>query len=711
MNTGKVNLVVAGMTCTNCAMTVKKALEKNGAADVQVNYLTGDVSFTEVNDEKIPEVVNAINQLGYHVESSQIAGEKTEHAHTHSAHGSSTLQRRLIISSIFTLPLLLHMFIPWPALHNPVVQFILCLPVMLIGSIQFGKSAFYSLRSGVPNMDVLIILGASAAFIYSTIGMFIDGGANVSQYLFFETAATIITLVLLGNLIEERSVNQTTSAIADLKKLQPETAKRIDDQGNVEEVSVSQLIKGNKLLVNHGDRIPLDGVIFKGETLVNESMLTGESLPVSKTKGDEVTGGTINEGAPIVVEIKRTGSETTLSKIIELVKNAQHQRPAIQKLGDKISAIFVPVVVGISLITFVVAYFIFDVPLNKSLMQSIAVLVISCPCAMGLATPTAVMVGIGRAAKKGILIKGGSTLEQLSSIKTFVFDKTGTLTTGNFKIEKIHTDSEAEVKRILYSLELHSSHPVAKSIVRELSGEKIEPLTWSFIEEDKGVGMNATDTNGDLYSLGSFRMVSHFLNSREHDLYLLKNNQLIARIDLTDEIKPDTAVVIRRLNDMGIKTILLSGDRESITAKVATAVGITEYYSEKTPAEKLHVLDQLMKAGPVAMIGDGVNDAPALSKATVGISISDATDTAISSAQMIILAKHNLGILLPALKIGQLTYSTIRQNLFWAFFYNVIAIPIAAMGYLSPMIAALSMAFSDVVVIGNSIRLKTRRIS
>ena len=716
MKTETVNLHVEGMTCTNCALTIRKTLEKKGLSDIQVNYLTAEVSFSEVDPLQIKNAVDSINQLGYHAHlDSDSSVSDDEHLHKGHHHGtSSSLMRPFFFSLAFTLPLFLHMLIPFPILHQPIFQLIISLPVMFIGVKYFGKSAFFSLKSGVPNMDVLIITGVLAAFTYSLSGILLYGIQNAEPYLFFETAATIVTLVLLGNLIEERSVKQTTTAIAELKNLQPAFAKRLNrETGLVEEIKTELLLKNDIILVNTGDRIAQDGVVQLGAGTVNESMITGESIPVNKTNGNEVTGGSILETGSLKIRIERIGQETTLSKIIQLVKNAQHTRPEIQKLGDRISSVFVPVVFGISLLTFIIAHFYFHRTISQSLMQSIAVLVISCPCAMGLATPTAVMVGIGRAAKKGILIKGGSTLEQLAKIKTIVFDKTGTLTTGNFKIENINCEENllVEIKSVLYSIELHSSHPIARSIVSELQSEIITPIQWKSVEEDKGTGINATDENGNLYSVGSFRMVEHLQSNSDHSVYILKNNQLIATVDLTDELKPDTIHVIRELKKLDLKIVLLSGDRKFITEKIAKDAGIDIVYSEKKPNEKLAIIKELNSSGLVAMVGDGINDAPALATADVGISISDATEVAIQSAQVILLAKHNLNILLPALKISKLTYSTIKQNLFWAFFYNVLAIPIAAAGYLSPMIAAFSMAFSDVVVIGNSIRLKTRKLN
>jgi Cu+-exporting ATPase len=715
----KVTLNVEGMTCTNCALTVTKVLEKEGLKDVNVSFATSEVSFDEVGAQEIDRAVKSINSLGYHV----IDKTSDEHSHDgHTHHGSSassSIERKFYWSLLFSVPLLLHMVVPFHFLHHPVVQLILCIPVMVIGMNHFGKSAWKSLLSGVPNMDVLIAIGSGAAFIYSLSGMFLYyGNPEVSHYLFFETAATIITLVLLGNVIEHRSVRQTTTAIRELTRLQASKAKKIIKTGNgneqIVEVPLEEIKKGDDLLVNEGDKIPTDGKISWGNVAVNEAMITGESLPVNKIIGDGVIGSTIVASGSLRMTAEKVGSETVLAKIIEMVKHAQNTKPPIQKLGDRVSAVFVPAVVIISVITFLVTLFGFGISLQQSLMRSIAVLVISCPCAMGLATPTAVMVGIGRAAKNGILIKGGSTLEDFAKIKTVVFDKTGTLTTGNFKIKKIHAlqADEMSIRTLLYSLEQHSSHPIAKSIVLECRGaaEKNPPVQWKKIEEDKGIGINATDDRGNLYSAGSFQMVKHMSPDSSHSIYLLKNNQLIGAVDIEDEIKADAKRTIDELKKQGIKTILVSGDRKAVCDSVAGQLGIDEVYSEQMPKQKLEIIEQLGKIQPTAMVGDGINDAPALAKATVGVSLSNASQAAIQTAQVVLLHGNDLSYLLKAIRVSQHTLLTIRQNLFWAFFYNVVAIPIAAAGLLNPMIGALSMAFSDVVVIGNSIRLKSKKI-
>jgi Cu+-exporting ATPase len=402
------------------------------------------------------------------------------------------------------------------------------------------------------------------------------------------------------------------------------------------------------------------------------------------------------------------GDDTLLSQIIELVKNAEDNKPDIQSLGDKVSGIFVPIVLLIAILTFFISHYVFGVLLTDAFLRSIAVLVISCPCAMGLATPTAVMVGIGRAAKKGILLKGGGTLEKLASVKSIVFDKTGTLTTGEFSIKQIKVveGEEMFVKSIIYNLEKHSSHPIAQSLVNGLQ-EEAKSLEFEKINEEKGIGISAI-YKGDKYQIGSGRLLKE--NNNEYDLYLLKNNKVIGFIDIEDELKKDAKTVIEKVREIGIQPILLSGDKAKKCADLSEKLNFLEVYSEQLPNEKLEKIKQLVNKNPTAMFGDGINDAPALAQATVGISISNATQVAIQSADVILLNKNELSQLPKALQVARHTLLTIKQNLFWAFAYNIVAIPIAAMGFLNPMWGALFMAFSDVIVIGNSIRLKYKKI-
>ena len=606
------------------------------------------------------------------------------------------------------------MFLPHDFILNNVwVQLGLCLPVFTIGFFHFGKSAIGSLKTGVPNMDVLIIIGITSAFVYSLVGsLMYFGTPEAHNYLFYETAATITSLVLLGNVLEHRSVKQTTTAIKELNQLQKTEAKRVLPNGEIELVGYNNIQINDILQFNTGDKIAVDGEIIWGDGIINESMLSGESTPVSKTITDKVIGGTLIEDGSIKIKAEKVGNETVLAKIIELVKNAQQDQPVIQQLGDKVSAIFVPIVIGISLLTFVLAFFVFDISLQQSIMQSIAVLVISCPCAMGLATPTAVMVGIGRAAKKGILIKGGSTLEQMAIAKNIVFDKTGTLTTGKFVIKQIKSYStieEQEIKNLLLSMEQHSSHPIAKSIVEYLKLEA-KLLDLMEIKEIKGQGLSAKDTNGNFYQLGSYRLAEQFTQNQSHAIYLFKNNELIAGVDIDDELKENVAETISLLNQQHINTIMLSGDIDQKCQNLANKIGIKTVFSQQLPQQKLDKIAELQKISTTVMVGDGINDAPALAKASVGISLSNATQVAVQTAQIVLLNDKDLSQVYEAYLISKHTLKTIKQNLFWAFFYNVVAIPIAAFGFLNPMVAALAMAFSDVIVVGNSIRLKSKKL-
>ena len=402
------------------------------------------------------------------------------------------------------------------------------------------------------------------------------------------------------------------------------------------------------------------------------------------------------------------GSNTALANIIKLVNQAQAAKPPMQKLADKISAIFVPLVIGVAVLTFLINYFVFHISIENSMMRTIAVMVIACPCAMGLATPAAVMVGLGRAARKGILIKGGDTLEKMKDIKTFVFDKTGTLTTGKLMIDTYDSlIAEDEFKTIVFSLEQYSSHPIAKSISKEWATS--EPIVFVSTEEIKGIGLKAVDVNRNEWQLGSYRLLNDFGNEQRHDLYLIKNNELAGWVDMKDEVRLEAKEVIGQLKLKGYETILLSGDRKEKCESIATELGIGQVYSEQLPDDKMKKLDSFLQKAPTAMIGDGINDAPALARATIGISLSDASQIAMQSSQVILL-KNNLSLLPTAISLGKNTFSTIQQNLFWAFFYNIVAIPIAASGYLTPTWGAGIMAMSDIVLILNSLRLRYKRI-
>jgi len=693
-----IELNVTGMHCNNCAISVHKFLEKKGLQHVFVDFASEEVKFSTEDATVLPEVIKGIEGLGYKV---------VEDINANNERFYEKVENKFIFALIFTVPLLLHMVLPWHWLHNPVLQLILCLPVFLLGCWHFGKSAYHSIKGGVPNMDVLIFVGSSSAFVYSLIGTIQHLG---SDYLFYETCATIITLVLLGNVFEKRSVSQTTSAVKDLVKIQQVNARRIIN-GETEIISARDVRPGDVLIVNEGDKIPVDGEILSGNASVDESMLTGESIPVEKEKYAAVIGGTIVQHGNFQMLATKVGSNTVLSQIIDLMKKAQGAKPPVQKLGDKVAAIFVPAVIAIALLTFMLSYWVFAISFQDALMHAIAVLVISCPCAMGLATPTAVMVGLGRAAKNGILIKGGDTVEAVAGAKYVVFDKTGTLTTGKFRISEIKVeDGDIEqVRGIILAIEERSNHPIAQSLVRELKSTSLQKVILKSVTEEKGLGMRAEDVNGNSYFLGSGLKAKKTAVGTDFNLFLYQNHKLLAQISIEDEIKPEAAGLIAQLKKMDITPVLLSGDRQSKCMQVAQILGIDKVHYEQLPEQKLSVIDLYKQKGKTIMIGDGINDAPALTQADVGVSMNDASQVAIQSARVVLL-NTDLYSVVKFLQISRHTLITIKQNLFWAFAYNVVAIPIAAIGLLNPMVGAFAMAFSDVVVIGNSLRLKRKKI-
>ncbi len=715
----KVNWKVEGMSCTNCALTVNKFLEGKGMQDVKVNFMGGDVSFEMPAQTPKQELAKGIEGLGYHVVTGE-AGDTKKDTRIFKNH----LQRfRFCI--VFTLPLMLHM-IPGVHIHflmDPYVQLALTIPVFIVGMDFFGRSALKSILKGIPNMNVLIAVGAVAAFGYSLYGTIIG---QAQQYMFYETAATIITLVFLGNWMEDKSVETTQSALKKLAVSQKQMANMIayDDQHqeHVFPVESSHLKVGDLLLIKSGEPVPMDCKILWGDASVNEAIISGESAPVEKKMNDKLIGGSVLESGTVKTMVTAVGEDTVLANILKMVKEAQTEKPPIQQLADKISAIFVPAVISIALITFLINYFFGYQPFSNSLLRAIAVLVISCPCAMGLATPAAIAVGLGRAARNGVLFKNARSLEVFKSITQVVFDKTGTLTTGQFQIASFHVNSESSVviedtrhsllttdefKRISFSLEKYSNHPIAKAIAKEWKVK--DDIRWAKIEEVKGLGMKATDKAGNQYMAVSYKAAAVFTKDDSHNIYLIKNNILLGTIDVVDEIRPEAREVVRQLKIKGIKTILLSGDRKEKCEQVARELGIDEVVAEQSPEQKLEKIAAYNQQAPTAMVGDGINDAPALAKATVGISLSDASHIAMQSAQ-VVLMNHGIKNLPLSLGLGKHTYRTIQENLFWAFIYNVVAIPVAAMGFLSPAFSALMMGLSDVVLAINSVRLNFKKV-
>ncbi len=702
----KVEWKVDGMTCTNCALTINQYLKKEGLSDVKVNFIGGEVSF-DLNENKSKEALaKGIENLGFQIVNNQHAKTDTQKKKFFSNH-----LQRFAFCLPFTLVLMLHM-LPWHIhfLMNPWIQLAICIPVYLVGMGYFGVSAVKSLRRGIPNMNVLIALGATAAFIYSLIGTVANLGMD---YVFYETTATIITLVFLGEWVEHKSVAATQKELNKLARSQKVMANIIafDDEHKelIFPVENTQLHVGDLVLIKTGEQVPMDCKILWGEAHVNEALLTGESVPVFKQKKEALIGGSLLTDGTVKAQVTAIGKDTVLSNILNLVKQAQGEKPPVQQLADKISAVFVPAVISIAVLTFLLNYFAFDVKATDSLMRSIAVLVISCPCAMGLATPAAIAVGLGRAARNGILFRNARSLELFKNIQTVIFDKTGTLTMGQFTISGFESNviSIDEFKRIVFSLEKYSNHPIANAITSEWKINN--PIQWKKIEEIKGIGMQAEDKDGNIYQLGSHKIAIALTADATHTAYLLKNNSLIGWFNMEDAIREEAKNVITYLHSKNIHTILLSGDAAGRCKSLADILGIKEIYAEKSPEEKLKMVELLNSKSPVAMVGDGINDAPALAKATIGISMSDATQLAMQSAQVVLMNKGIRHLPL-ALGLGKHTFITIKENLFWAFIYNVVAIPVAAIGLLHPGIAALAMGFSDVVLAANSIRLNYKRV-
>ena len=699
---------VDGMSCTNCALSIHKYLQSEGIKEPKVSFMEGEVQFQLPENINKETLAKGIKGLGYKVRVNEEA--------TPVKKWLDTQGERSAFCFLFTLPLLIHM-LPGVHIHwmmNPYVQLAFTTPVFIVGMSYFGRSAWNSMINGIPNMNVLVAIGAIASFGYSLYGTLIGQG---QAFAYYETTATIITLVFFGNYLEDSSVQSTQRALKDLVKAQKVMANMIvfDDQHKevIFNVESSTLKVGDLILMNTGETVPMDCKILWGEANVNESIVTGESVPVHRTMKDPLLGGSTIENGTLKAYVTAVGDDTVLANILKMVKAAQGEKPPVQILADKISAVFVPLVLGIAFITLIGNYYFTAIGFGESMLRAIAVLVISCPCAMGLATPAAIAVGLGRGARNGVLFKNAKSLETFKDIKQVVFDKTGTLTTGHFTIaahEVIGNMTQEAFKTLVYSLEKYSNHPIAKCISNEWKSN--QPLAWKTIEEVKGIGIKATDNEGNEYWAGSYKVISQNVTDKSHNIFILKNNILLGWLDVEDEIREEAKNVIETLHHQGIHSILLSGDQQSKCEKVGKALGIQEIISEQSPADKLAKLEALTLQSPTAMVGDGINDAPALAKATIGISLSNASHIAIQSAQ-VILMNQGLKNLPMALGLGRRTYETIKENLAWAFSYNIVAIPVAAFGLLGtwgPTYGALIMALSDVVLAINSLRLFRKKL-
>lgn len=719
-------LDVLGMTCAACSTRVEKILNRtDGVSQANVNLTTEQANIAYNPEVTTPEALIArIQNIGYDAQLKATAGDKVSQK-------SKELKRKrlkLIISAILSLPLLLTMFVhlfnlPMPAiLMNPYFQLTLATIVQFGIGWQFYIGAYKSLRSGSANMDVLVALGTSAAYFYSlfeTIKWIVQ--PQITPHLYFETSAVLITLILLGKYLEARAKSQTTNALSTLLNLQAKEARVIRD-GTTQMIPLKEVVVGDHLIVKPGEKIPVDGLVIKGTTSIDTSMITGESMPVTKFENDEVIGSTMNKNGVITMEATKVGKDTALSSIVQVVEQAQGSKAPIQRLADTISGYFVPIVVAIAILTFIVWITLVQVgQIEPALVASIAVLVIACPCALGLATPTSIMVGTGKAAEHGILFKGGSYIEHTHNINTIVLDKTGTITKGTPEVTDF-TGSNTTL-HLLASAEQGSEHPLAEAIVTYAQQHEITLSQPETFEALPGKGIVATVDNHtilignrqlmDQYDVDismANNTMQNYEDAGKTTMLIAINKEYSGLIAVADTVKATAQQAIELLHQQNIEVVMLTGDNQRTAHAIAQQVGIDTVIADVVPEEKAAVIESLQQQNKkVAMVGDGINDAPALVTADIGIAIGTGTEVAIEAADITILG-GDLLLLPKALYTSKATIRNIRQNLFWAFGYNVAGIPIAALGLLAPWVAGAAMALSSVSVVTNALRLKRMKL-
>jgi Cu+-exporting ATPase len=715
---------VGGMTCSACAMHVEKVLKKvPGVLDAAVNFALERAEVRAVAGTITPHLLeNTVSKAGY---STHFRADNVDEEEAYREQDAATLRKEfftLIAAALLTAPLVAQMaaMVSGLSFHlSPLVEFALATPVQFVIGARFYKAAVKALRAKSGNMDVLVAMGTSTAYLYSLYLMF-SLGADAKGQLYFEASAVIITLVLLGKFMESRAKRGTTAAIRQLLDLRPKTASVIR-AGQEVELPVAELLIGDIVVVRPGESLPIDGEIIEGRTEVDEALITGESLPIEKEPGAHVIGGSINGTGLIRVAATAVGEDSTLSRIIKLVENAQTGKAPIQRLVDRISEVFVPVVVLIAVCTFLGWYFWGD-SLESALIAAVSVLVIACPCALGLATPTAIMTGTGAAARAGILIKDVEVLEHAHAIDVIVFDKTGTLTTGYPAVVGLQatTSDNNELLRSVASLQQGSEHPLAKAVLSHVSDmPNIELLPVQNFRSHTGHGVEATIGNQRVISGNAQFMIDNGVATEQYSeraaawedegktvIWVASDKQLLGILAIADPLRAESAPAVAELKRMGIRTLLLSGDAVRVVAQIGRLVGIDEAQGAVKPEEKSNRVEALRAEGyRVGMIGDGINDAPALAAADVGIAMGSGTDVAMETAG-VTLMRSNPALVPAAISVSRATWRKIKQNLFWAFVYNLVGIPFAAAGILSPTIAGAAMALSSVSVVTNSLLLR-----